>query len=211
MRVCRLRPLVITCATSVLAAAISACGSSHSSTAADAATSPAAVPSAPHTTTAPAAPPPAPRLRIVSPRPEARVAPTLTIRVSLTGAAATGVKALRYVLDGSLTRLGSVRLTFHGLAPGDHHLVVALASRAATNARVSFIVPAPVVPAPVAPTPAPTQTSSAPPPPASTPPPATSTTPAPAPTPSGGIPQGPNAGDADGDNHGGPSDGDGNL
>jgi len=28
---------------------------------------------------------------------------------------------------------------------------------------------------------------------------------------SSGIPQGPNAGDADGDNHGGPSDGDGNI
>ena len=28
---------------------------------------------------------------------------------------------------------------------------------------------------------------------------------------SNGIPQGPNAGDADSDNHGGPSDGDGNL
>jgi hypothetical protein len=27
----------------------------------------------------------------------------------------------------------------------------------------------------------------------------------------GGIPQGPNAGDADGDNRGGPSDGDGNI
>jgi hypothetical protein len=26
-----------------------------------------------------------------------------------------------------------------------------------------------------------------------------------------GIPQGPNAGDADGDNHGGPSDGDGDV
>jgi hypothetical protein len=26
-----------------------------------------------------------------------------------------------------------------------------------------------------------------------------------------GIPQGPNAGDADSDNHGGPSDGDGNI
>jgi hypothetical protein len=27
----------------------------------------------------------------------------------------------------------------------------------------------------------------------------------------GSIPQGPNAGDADGDNHGGPSDGDGDI
>jgi hypothetical protein len=35
--------------------------------------------------------------------------------------------------------------------------------------------------------------------------------PAPPPAPSGGIPQGPNAGDADSDNHGGPSDGDGNI
>jgi hypothetical protein len=72
--------------------------------------------------------------------------------------------------------------------------------------------PANTTPATVAATP--TQTTPPPPPPTTT---HAAPTPAPAPTPttpkpaSGGIPQGPNAGDADRDNHGGPTDGDGQI
>jgi hypothetical protein len=212
MSASQLRGFVITCATSAVVLAITACGSSRPSSTAHATTSPDAVASTPTTTASPALARP-PGLRIVAPRRGAHVTPTLTIRVSLTGATAAGPRALEYLLDGTLTRLGSSRLTFHGLAPGDHHLVVAVASRPAIRARVSFTIPAPAAPAapaPAAPTPVPATTSSAP---ASTPTPTPmpSTTQAPAPPPSGGIPQGPNAGDADGDNHGGPSDGDGNI
>ena len=214
MRANQLRALVGACATAASAVGITACGSGQPSTTTHAATSPAAVASTPTTTASPAPSRP-PRLRVITPRPDARVGPNLTIRVAVTGATATGPRALKYVLDRNLTRFGAARLTFHGLAPGDHDLVVALASRPSIKARVSFAVPAPVAPAP--PTAASTSTSSAASPPATTLPPAPSTTqapappPAPTPAPSGGIPQGANAGDADGDNHGGPSDGDGNI
>jgi hypothetical protein len=152
-------------------------------------------------------------LRIISPRRGAHAAPNLTIRVAVTGASAGGSRALQYVLDGRLTRLGSARLTFHDLAPGQHHLLVALLARPATRATVSFTVPAPPQPSPApasassspqpaAPAPAPTAPSSP-----MTQPPAAP----PAPPPSAGIPQGANAGDGDADNHGAPSDGDGNI
>lgn len=211
MRADELRGLVMMGA---VALAVSACGSSHASTTTHGATPTAAAAASPTTSVASVTPPRAPHLRIVSPRPGARVTPTLTIRVSLSSAAVAGPHAFRYVLDGSLTRVGSRRLTFRGLAPGAHHVLVALAKRPSVKAHVSFIVPASVTPAPA---PAPTTTSTPPPTTtaASTPPPAPATTqataPAPSPAPSGGIPQGAGAGDDDSDNHGGPSDGDGNI
>jgi hypothetical protein len=122
-----------------------------------------------------------------------------------------GVRALKYVLDGAFTRYGAIEVTFHGLAPGPHHLLVTLVSRPSVRASVIFTVAAPVV----APAQVPATTSAAPAPATQVPSPAPASPPAaaPAPTPmvSSGIPQGPNAGDADRDNHGGPSDGDGSI
>jgi hypothetical protein len=170
----------------------------------------------------PATAAPVRHLSILSPRVGAHTAPTLTVRVRLTGTATSGAQRFRYELDHRLTRSGADRLTFHDLAPGRHRLEVIWASADPSRAATTFTVraPAPVtVPAPAqaqptASTPAtspasttpppststPTQTSAAPPPPQTSPPPS-----------GGGIPQGPNAGDGDGDNKGGPSDGDGNL
>jgi hypothetical protein len=212
MKAKRLRGLVPVGAALAVVLAVTACGSSHSSTASDATKTATALATAPTTTAAPAPPARVPQLRILAPHRGAVVARNLTVRVSVTGATPVGRRALKYVLDGSLTRVGSARLTYQGLAPGDHHLLVALVSRPSVRASVSFNVPAPAPP----PTAAPATTSSAPAstPPTPTPPPAPSTMQAPAPpppAPSGGIPQGPNAGDADSDNHGGPSDGDGNI
>jgi hypothetical protein len=87
-------------------------------------------------------------------------------------------------------------LTFRDLVPGHHRLLVALVSHPSIRATVSFTV--------IGQPPPPVQVT-APPPQVTAPPPA------PAPVPNSGIPQGPNAGDADSDNHGGPSDGDGNI
>ena len=56
-------------------------------------------------------------------------------------------RGFRYILGGRLTRVGSARLTFHGLAAGHQHLVVALASRRSVKASVSFTVIAPPPPA----------------------------------------------------------------
>ncbi len=202
-----------------VALAVSGCGGSGSGKSASAAT---------HATTrtsstqAPISVP-MPRLSILSPRRGAHTGATLTVRVAVRNAPKSGARRFRYVLDRRLTRFGSSRLTFHDLAPGRHHLLVLMTNNAA-HARTTFTVraPAPAVvqappseaqsttststpaePAPVAPQPA----KAAPPPAEPTPPPATST-----PSPQGGgIPQGPNAGDGDGDNHGAPSDGDGNV
>lgn len=196
-----------------LALVVSACGggsssTSRSSSAATATNSPAATSSAAAssstTAAASAAAEPRAHLRILSPRAGARSGETLTVHVALSGAAA-GSDPLRYVLDGRLTRRGSRRLTYHDLAPGHHHLLVSLVSNRGVHQSTVFIVPAP--PPPPAPTAAPAPT----PPPATmtTPPPATATAP-PSPPPVSGIPQG-DGGDRDGDNSGGPTDGDGDI
>jgi hypothetical protein len=207
----RVRGLTLICASAAVALVISACGSSRSpSSSSQSQTNGASVAGPPATTAAPAPLPLAARLRILAPRRGASAASTLTVRVSLTGATAAGSRAFKYVLDGSLTRLGSARLSYHDLAAGQHHLLVALASRPSVSARVSFSVPVPP-PRPAGPssaaTPPASTTAAPPPPPSSTQAAAPATTPAP----SGGIPQGANAGDADSDNQGGPSDGDGNI
>ena len=222
------KALALLVAGTVAAMAVAGCGGSRHRTAHPKTTA-VAVTGAPASTSVPAststtAPAPArpPRLRIIAPHPGATVSQTLTIRLSLIGAGAPGAAAFRYVLDGTLVRLGSARLTFHGLAFGRHHLTVMLASRRSVSATRSFTVPAPpAVPATAAspattssaagPAPAPAPAASSPS--AMTtapPPPATTPVPAPAPA-SSGIPQGPTAGDADGDNHGAASDGDGNI
>src|SRR5579859_1192356 len=193
------RGLAAACTACGVAIAVGACGSGHPSQHTSGPS--AAVASAPTTTAAPAPASPAGRLRIISPRRGAHTAETLTVHVQLTGASTTGSRPFMFVLDGRLTRLGPTRLTFHGLAPGRHRLVVALAVRPSIRASVNFTVPAPAPPA----------TTSAPPPTTPAPAPATTSPPTQAPAPSSGIPQGPNAGDGDGDNHGGPSDGDGNI
>ena len=132
---------------SILALALTACGAGHSSQ--PSTTTGVAAASTPTSTTtpAPAPAPPAPHLRIVSPRRGAHTEQTLTIRLSLTGAPAAGQRGFRYILGGRLTRVGSARLTFHGLAAGHQHLVVALASRRSVKASVSFTVIAPPPPA----------------------------------------------------------------
>jgi hypothetical protein len=176
---------------------------------------------APATTVAKPASAPTPRLSIISPRVGAHTASTLTVRVALSGASTGGAQRFRYVLDRRLTRSGSARLTFHDLAPGRHRLEVLSAADSTVRTSTTFTVraPAPVaVPVPVqtqptvsAPAPAPTTTTAPP----RIPPPTKTTAPAPPkaspPPSSGGIPQGPNAGDGDGDNNGEPSDGDGNI
>ncbi len=169
---CRLSPAL------ALALVASACGSSSGSpSTGTAATTSGAPPSstaaaATTTTAAAAAAKPRPHLRILAPRAGARSGETLTVRVALTGVAPKG-GALRYVLDGRLTRRGSGRLTYHELLPGHHHLLVTLVSDHGARATTVFTVPAP--PPPPAPTPAPMM------PPATmtTPPLATMTAPAP--------------------------------
>jgi hypothetical protein len=196
--------------------AASGCGGGTSTTKAPAAVTQAS--NAPQ----PAVAVPIRHLSILSPRVGAHAAATLTVRVTLTGTATSGARRFRYVLDHRLTRSGSDRLTFHNLAPGRHRLEVIWPNASPSHAATTFIVraPAPVavpVPAqaqPTTSTPLPPPTSTIPPP--RTPPPTkTATSPAPPqaspPQSNGGIPQGPNAGDGDGDNNGGPSDGDGNM
>jgi len=202
--------LGLVCASSLSVLGVAACGGGSSS---HPATNRVTAASTPTVTAPPAPPAPAPRLRILAPRAGARISETLAARVSLAGATVDGVRALRYVLDGTFTRFGATKVTFHDLAPGRHHLAVALVSRPSVRAIVIFTVAAPVVapaqvpattpaaPAPATQAPAPSSAPASPP----------AAAPAPAPMSSSGIPQGPNAGDADGDNHGGPSDGDGNI
>jgi hypothetical protein len=206
----RARPLLVAGALGMLTLGIGGCGSSHSSSRTTAASvTPAGttqITATTATTAAPAtAPTPAALLRILAPRPLAQLDQTVAVHVSVTGGVGTASRSFRYVLDGRLTRRGSARLTFTGVVPGHHHLLVALVSHPSVNATTAFTVLAP--PAPAQAPSAPPMTSAAP-------------QPAPAPTPSapsapmmstGGIPQGSNAGDADGDNRGGPSDGDGNI
>jgi hypothetical protein len=179
--------------------------------------------SVPQTSSARAPAAPVAHLSILSPRPDAHTAPTLTVRVALTGAPADAAQTFRYVLDHRLTRSGSDRLTFHDLAPGRHHLEVISPGTGPSRATTTFTVRAPAQsaslvaaqpqPTPTVSTPVAVPTTSAPP--KQAPEPANTTTPPPPkaspPPSSGGIPQGPNAGDGDGDNHGGPSDGDGNI
>jgi hypothetical protein len=176
---------------------------------------------APATTTAQPASAPAPHLSILSPRAGAHTASTLTVRVALSGAPAGGAQRFRYVLDRRLTRFGPARLTFHDLAPGRHRLEVLSATTGTTRAGTTFTIraparvasPAPAQTQPTVSTPAPAPTTATPPP--QSPPPTKTTAPPPPkaspPPSSGGIPQGPNAGDGDEDNKGAPSDGDGNI
>jgi hypothetical protein len=161
---------------------------------------------------------PSAHLRIISPRAGAHTGSTLTVRVRLRGISPTGPRAFVYVLDHQRARRAGSKLTFLNLRPGRHRLLVSFNDRARASAKVAFIVRAPApTPAPAAAAaPIPT-TTTAPPPTTAAPPPATTTTPppsttttAPPPPPSTGIPQG-NAGDRDGDNNGGPTDGDGNI
>jgi hypothetical protein len=153
-----------------------------------------------------------PHLSILSPRQGARTGQTLTVRVTVSNAPAGGARRFRYVLDRRLRRSGSSRLTFQNLAPGRHHLLVFMTTGGA-HASTTFTVraPAPQVAVQAPPTEVQRTTSApttaAPPPAKAAPPPPKSTSSPPA----GGIPQGPNAGDGDGDNQGAPSDGDGNV
>jgi hypothetical protein len=206
------------CASLGLVLVASGCGSTSRKTSSAARTSAPVVQSS--STRAPVSAPVA-HLSILSPRMGAHTASTLTVRIALSGAPAGSAQRFRYVLDRHLERSGSARLTFHDLAPGRHRLEVILAGASPNRATTTFTVraPAPVaVPVaaraqPTVSTPVPAPTSTTPPPQA--PPPRKTTAPAPPtaspPQSSGGMPQGPNAGDGDSDNNGGPSDGDGDV
>jgi hypothetical protein len=200
-------------ALAVLAAGCGGSSSSSSSSTAAAQVAPAANTTAAKSKAQPAHPI---HLRIVSPKPGAHIGQTLTVRVRLTGANGTHAR-FHYVL-GSIKRTAGAKITFHGVAAGRHDLNVTLASNPHVHASLVVTVrppkpppvatpattsqaPAPTTTSSPTPAPPPTTTQSAPPP----PPPTTTKT---SPPPSGGIPQG-NGGDADGDNNGGPSDGDG--
>jgi hypothetical protein len=206
--------------------AAAGCGGGQSSTAARAPQTVATVAAKPTVAVAAATP----HLRILAPAPGASTGQAVTIRVRLSGASPRGAHPFRYVLDRVLRRAGAAQLTLSELAPGRHHLVVELSGSPHVRATTSFTVLAPATvaqpassepmtggsqpaaTAPKAATPAPTHTS----------PERTSsehpsgehtehTSPPPAPEASeGAIPQG-GAGDHDGDNSGGPSDGDGNV
>jgi hypothetical protein len=201
---------------------VAACGATHSATTISApSTSPAAAHAAPAAMH--------PRIAFVSPRPHARVGSALHVRVHRSEAG-----RVRFVLDGHNVRVtAATTLVYRHLAPGAHRLQAELLPASGTSpaatASVDFRVrrslppPSPVTPAGAgtgspAPAPAPvaTQTTASPPPPPATtttpaasppPPPAATTTPAAPPT---GIPQN-GGGDGDSDNHGAPSDGDGNV
>lgn len=212
-----------------LALLMSGCGGSSTNTATSSSHS-AGSATTQATTTTQAAAPPAAHLSILSPRPGSHTGSTVAVRVGVSGAAPAGEQRFRYVLDQKLTRTGSSHLTFHEVAPGRHHLDVVLIGSAAPRRTATFTVRAPVKAAVIVPVtaptttaaptmttttseplPTPTHTSTSPPPTRTktTPPPPARTTP---PSESGGgIPQGPNAGDGDGDNSGAPSDGDGGI
>jgi hypothetical protein len=163
-----------------------------------------------------------PSLHILTPAPGASTGETVNVRVRLTGASPHGAHPLRYVLDGVLTRDAATHLTLSELAPGRHRVVVELAGNPHVRATRSFTVTAPAAVAQPASSepmgggsqPAATAPKAATPPPARTNPERTSsehTSPPPTPQPAeGSIPQG-GGGDHDGDNSGGPSDGDGNV
>jgi hypothetical protein len=203
-----------------VALSVAGCGGASTGTSTTAATTTAA---ATTTTTAATVAPartaptasPVTHLAILSPQAGAHTPSTLTVHVAATGAPSGSTGRFRYVLDGRVTRTGSSELTFHDLAPGHHTLrVVMLGSP--VERTTTFTVNAPAAaPKPVVAQAPPTETQATTPPPAATTPAPAATTPAPTQTrPSGaseGIPQGPNAGDGDGDNHGEPSDGDGDI
>ncbi|MGZ4180973.1 MAG: hypothetical protein ACXVUL_09880 [Solirubrobacteraceae bacterium] len=202
-------------ALAALAAGCGGSGSSSSSSTAAAQVAPAANTTTTKSKTEPAQPI---HLRIVSPKPGAHTGQTLTVQVRLTGTRAAHPR-FHYVL-GSVKRSAGAKITFHGVAAGRHDLSVTLASDRHVHISEVVIVrapPPPATPATTSQAPAPTTTSSPTPAPAPTPPPTTTKSAPPPPPPtttktsppaSRGIPQG-NGGDADGDNKGGPSDGDG--
>lgn len=217
-------------ASAALSVAVSACGSSGSTGSANTASTPTGAPASTQASNVKpaAAVVPAAHLAILSPRAGGHTGSTLTVRVAASGAPSGAAPRLRYVLDGRFSRSGSTHVTFHELAPGLHRLQVMMlgsTDTASTTFTVNAPAPAPA-PAPVATMPAATEaphTTTAPTPAPQAP--ATQAPPKPAPVekapappaktaPSGaseGIPQGPNAGDGDGDNHGEPSDGDGDI
>jgi hypothetical protein len=193
----------------VLTLIVAGCGSASS-------TSSSSAPTATTTAQVPAAPKPKPRLRILSPRAGGRLGETVIVRVRLTGARASGSRPFRYVLDGHRSHRVAARFTLSHLVPGQHRITVALVDDPKVKASRSFVVRRPpehFAPSPsvqttptttAAPTPTTTTMPAAPPTTTVAPPPPTTTT-------GGGIPQGRHAGDMDADNHGGPSDGDGNI
>jgi hypothetical protein len=181
------------------------------------------------------------RLRIVSPRQGASTGQTVSVRVVVIGGPGAGASALRYMLDRGGARSGSERITFRGLSPGRHQLLVTLISNGGVRASRTFVVRAPAraagappaqaatpmaqptaAPQGPAQTPARAPTSSSPAPLATPRAPATTRTPSPpgpapasTPAPARPSPAGAipqnNGGDMDSDNNGGPSDGDGNV
>lgn len=161
---------------------------------------------------------PALHVRILSPRSGAATGTVVTVRVSVSQAGQSRKPRLSYALDRHSLRSHGGRVVLRGLTAGRHHLVVTVPGSPAARATAVFHVvpPRPVSPAAAtatAPQPTVTTTTAPPPQTSTSPPPATTTTTAPAATPppaTGGIPQN-GGGDGDGDNHGAPSDGDGNI
>ncbi len=203
------------CLSLTLALLIGGCGggSSGSTTTSTPATTAAQA----STTTATAVTAPVLHLSVLSPHAGAHTGSTVTVHVALSGAPSGDTQRVRYVLDDRLSRSGSRTLTFHDLAPGRHHVEVLVGHGGGAHASTTFIVraPAPAVVPAVVPAPAEVRPTTATPPPTTSMPEAVHTTPkappakASPPESSGGIPQG--GGDGDGDNSGGPSDGDGNI
>ncbi len=204
----RAHAVLISTGASVAGLLVAACGASHSATT-PRTTTPATT-SAATTHVAEAAA--HAHIGFVDPRAGAHLGSTLHIRVRLSEAG-----HVRYILDGGRARVsGATTIVYRHLTPGAHRLeaelLVASGRRPAATAMIRFRVRRPPA-APVT-APPPPVTTTAPPPPVqsqtatavpSAPPP-TAAPPAP-PT---GIPQN-GGGDDDNDNHGAPSDGDGNI
>jgi hypothetical protein len=215
----QLRALVTGATTSLaVGVLLTGCGSSGGAKSASA-TQPVAPTTAAATSATTATATPA-SLRILAPAAGSNTGSNVTVHVRVSGGS-SGRPALRYLLDGRLSRRGSTQLTYRELAPGRHTVVVSLVGDGSVRSARSFVVraPAPPPPEPAHTTPAePAPTTqmgseherSAPPPEPKPEPKQAPPETKPSPPEGGGIPQG-GGGDGDGDNSGGPSDGDGNV
>jgi hypothetical protein len=190
---------------------LAACGATHSTTSTSRAIAPPSPPAANAAAHA--------SIAFLSPRAGAHVGSTVHVRIHRSEAG-----RVRFILDGRSQHLtGASTIVYRHLRPGEHRvraeLLVASGQGSAATAVVRFRVRSPHITAPAAPPPV-TTTAPAPPPAVTTtatptvttqtaPPVQTQTTAAP-PAPATGIPQN-GGGDDDADNHGAPSDGDGNI
>jgi hypothetical protein len=213
----RAQAVLISTGASVAGLLVAACGASHSATTTRMTTPATTSAATTHVAEAAAHA----RIGFVDPRAGAHLGSTVHVRVRLSKAG-----RVRYILDGGRARVsGATTIVYRHLTPGTHRLeaelLVASGGRPAATAMIRFRVRRPPAAPVTAPPPPVTTTAPAPPVPSQTAtaappaPPPTAAPPTPPPTaappaPPTGIPQN-GGGDDDNDNHGAPSDGDGNI